>query len=152
MTTLEQLSEQYGIGHAYHDYRGELKVFSTETRLALLAAMGVDPAANAVGPGAATAHRAGMADGLPRVLVVTQGEPVILNLPRARLAGGVLSWTLEAEGGATDVGTINTGALLQSAITGVTRTSRLGRCRRTAYRVSATTACRFASARGPWVP
>lgn len=115
MTTLEQLSEQYGIGHAYHDYRGELKVFSTETRLALLAAMGVDPAANAVGPGAATAHRAGMADGLPRVLVVTQGEPVILNLPRARLAGGVLSWTLEAEGGATDVGTINTGALLQSA-------------------------------------
>src|SRR6202041_704211 len=44
---IERLARLRGIGDAYHDYRGELKYFSLETKKALLRAMGcaVDDAA-----------------------------------------------------------------------------------------------------------
>jgi 4-alpha-glucanotransferase len=45
---VEKLARLRGIGDAYHDYRGELKVFSLETKLGILRAMGCavdDPAA-----------------------------------------------------------------------------------------------------------
>jgi 4-alpha-glucanotransferase len=44
---IERMARLRGIGDAYHDYRGELKVFSLETKLGLLRAMGCavdDPA------------------------------------------------------------------------------------------------------------
>ena len=37
---IERLARLRGIGDAYHDYRGELKYFSLETKHALLRAMG----------------------------------------------------------------------------------------------------------------
>jgi 4-alpha-glucanotransferase len=48
---IERLARLRGIGDAYHDYRGELKYFSLETKQALLRAMGCeidDPAALAL--------------------------------------------------------------------------------------------------------
>jgi 4-alpha-glucanotransferase len=39
-TVLERLARLRGIGDAYHDYRGELKYFSLQTKTALLRAMG----------------------------------------------------------------------------------------------------------------
>jgi len=43
MTELfEQVARARGLGEAYYDYRGELKYFSTESRRAVLRAMGVD--------------------------------------------------------------------------------------------------------------
>jgi 4-alpha-glucanotransferase len=48
MTLIERLARLHGIGDAYHDYRGELRYFSLETKQELLRAMGCavdDPAA-----------------------------------------------------------------------------------------------------------
>ena len=44
---IERMAAIRGLGDAYHDYRGELKVFSLETKIAVLRAMGcaVDDAA-----------------------------------------------------------------------------------------------------------
>jgi 4-alpha-glucanotransferase len=47
-TLIERMAALRGLGDAYHDYRGELKVFSLETKIAVLRAMGCavdDPAA-----------------------------------------------------------------------------------------------------------
>ena len=47
-TVIERLARLRGIGDAYHDYRGELRYFSLETKKNLLRAMGCkvdDPAA-----------------------------------------------------------------------------------------------------------
>ena len=38
---LDELARQRGLGEAYYDYRGELKYFSKEARVAILKAMGV---------------------------------------------------------------------------------------------------------------
>src|ERR1700724_2899199 len=50
-TVIERLARLRGIGDAYHDYRGELRHFSLDTKKALLRAMGCkvdDPAALAL--------------------------------------------------------------------------------------------------------
>src|SRR6266436_3721669 len=50
-TVIERLARLRGIGDAYHDYRGELRQFSLETKKALLRTMGCkvdDPAALAL--------------------------------------------------------------------------------------------------------
>jgi 4-alpha-glucanotransferase len=39
---IDQLARARGLGDAYHDYRGELRWFSRETKAAILAAMGCD--------------------------------------------------------------------------------------------------------------
>ena len=115
-TTLEQLSEQHGIGRAYHDYRGEFKVFSTATRLALLGAMGVDTSAMATPTGDAGNSPAPSAEPIPRALVVQQGEPVVLRLPAVKPNDATsLAWTLETEGGATESGTADLASLWQQA-------------------------------------
>src|SRR5208337_5622316 len=47
-SVIERLARLRGIGDAYHDYRGELRYFSLETKVGLLRAMGCaveDPAA-----------------------------------------------------------------------------------------------------------
>ena len=47
-SVIERLARLRGIGDAYHDYRGELRHFSLETKIAILRAMGCpidDPAA-----------------------------------------------------------------------------------------------------------
>jgi len=106
-TPLDQLAERYGIGSAYHDYRGELKPFSTATRIALLRAMGVDTSGIAVSPDTAEKRAGTLATAFPRVLVSQQGEPIALPVPASALGSGPLAWTLETEGGASESGTID---------------------------------------------
>jgi 4-alpha-glucanotransferase len=114
-TTLEQLSGQYGIGHAYHDYRGEFKVFSTATRLALLRAMGVDTSRAAASSGGGGKSQAATAEPFPRVLVVQQGEPFVLNLPALNPDRATpLAWTFETEAGFTEAGTASIAAIEQA--------------------------------------
>src|SRR6202030_3964158 len=51
MDTVERLARLRGIGDAYHDYRGELKYVTLETKISLLRAMGCavdEPAALAL--------------------------------------------------------------------------------------------------------
>jgi 4-alpha-glucanotransferase len=107
-TSLDQLAEQYGIGYAYHDYRGELKPFSTATRIALLRAMGVDTSGIPTLPTTAETRDGILATGFPHVLVIQQGDPVVFAVPASALDGGPLSWTLETEGGASESGTLST--------------------------------------------
>ena len=42
MTLIERLARLRGIGDAYHDYRGELRYFSLQTKKELLRAMGCE--------------------------------------------------------------------------------------------------------------
>jgi len=39
-TLIERLARLRGVGDAYHDYRGELRYFTIETKAAILRAMG----------------------------------------------------------------------------------------------------------------
>ena len=58
---IERLARLRGIGDAYHDYRGELRYFTLQTKTDLLRAMGCavdDPAALAAEVSALTAERA----------------------------------------------------------------------------------------------
>ena len=110
--TLDQLAQQYGIGQAYHDYRGELKAFSTATRIALLRAMGVDPDSLLDQQASATNPPGDAAVSFPRVLVLQQGQPVILEIAAPSLVGDALiAWTLLTEDGATESGTSGIGEL-----------------------------------------
>ncbi|MEY4932493.1 MAG: hypothetical protein RLZZ403_813, partial [Pseudomonadota bacterium] len=107
-TSLDRLAEQYGIGYAYHDYRGELKPFSTATRIALLRAMGVDTTGIPALPITAETRDSTLATGFPRVLVIQQGDPVVFAVPASALGSGPLAWTFETEGGASESGTLGT--------------------------------------------
>jgi 4-alpha-glucanotransferase len=100
IATLEELARQRGIGDAYHDYRGELKHFSIETKREILRAMGCavdgDPAAagrrNLLPPLAAA--------GNPRV-------EVEINVT-AREFGSALVWSLVLEDGSRHGGATST--------------------------------------------
>jgi len=95
--TLDELAAQYGIGTAYHDFRGELKVFSPATKAALLQAMGV-------GTGQQVSRRDARAS-LPTVIVQEQGVPIPLPMELLPDAG-TLSWTLVTEEGIAQSGAI----------------------------------------------
>lgn len=103
-TSLDQLAEQYGIGRAYHDYRGELKSFSTTTKIALLRAMGVDTGSFPSLPAGSGAGDAALTSGLPRPLVIQHGDPVAVAVRASGRAGELLEWTLEAEDGTSESG------------------------------------------------
>ncbi len=112
--TLDEIAEQYGLGAAYHDYRGELKVFSAATRIALLSAMGVDASSwPALKEAAGTSSASERANILPPVLVVQQGAPITIELLSGPEGAVSLDWQLETEAGATSQGTVNTAALDQ---------------------------------------
>ena len=64
---LTELSAQYGLGEAYHDYRGEYRKFSPASRVAILRAMG----ANLDSPSSTSAQQSAL---LPLVRVCTQDE------------------------------------------------------------------------------
>jgi 4-alpha-glucanotransferase len=70
---LDQLARARGIGDAYHDYRGELRYFSRETKSAILATMGCP---------------VGDADGLQRELTRLEHEHWTRLLPALAVARG----------------------------------------------------------------
>ena len=109
MSLIERLARLRGIGDAYHDYRGELRYFSLETKQELLRAMGCavdDPAA--------------LASELSRLEVqlwrrflppvaVTHGERIGVDVNvTAREFGSTLLWSVRFEDGSRREGVTST--------------------------------------------
>lgn len=94
---LQQLARLRGIGDAYHDYRGELRQFSLETKAGILRAMGVETAegerVRALLPpvAASNSHHIGFD----------------LAIDGQQLAG-TLRWTLQLEDGSRSGGSVAT--------------------------------------------
>jgi 4-alpha-glucanotransferase len=106
---IERLARLRGIGDAYHDYRGELKFFSIDTKRALLRAMGCpvdDPAALGVELRRAEAAR-GLAFLPPAASARGARSGVDINVT-AREFGSTLSWSVRLEDGSRRDGVIST--------------------------------------------
>ncbi len=108
-TVIERLARLRGIGDAYHDYRGELRYFSLETKVGLLRAMGCavdDPAALAIELSELEIER--WRTLLPPVAAANGNRiGVDLNIP-ARDFGASLLWTVDLENGDRRNGVIST--------------------------------------------
>jgi 4-alpha-glucanotransferase len=109
MTLIERLARLRGIGDAYHDYRGDLRYFSLETKLGLLRAMGCavdDPAALALELSRLEVER--WRRFLPPV-AVAQGERIGIDINvTAREFGSTMLWSVRLEDGSQRDGVIST--------------------------------------------
>jgi 4-alpha-glucanotransferase len=108
-TVIERLARLRGIGDAYHDYRGELRHFSLETKRGLLRAMGCnvdDPAALALELNQLEAARSRKF--LPPV-AAARGARIGIDINvSAREFGSALVWSVRFEGGSRRDGTTST--------------------------------------------
>ena len=105
---IERLARLRGIGDAYHDYRGELRYFTLQTKTDILRAMGCavdDPAALA-----AEVSRLSVARGralLPAIAAAHGPRAgVDLNIA-ARDFGARVSWTVNLESGESRTGVVS---------------------------------------------
>jgi 4-alpha-glucanotransferase len=108
-TVIERLARLRGIGDAYHDYRGELKYFSLETKEQLLRAMGcaVDDAA-AMGRELSGLEVARWRKFLPPV-AAAHGPRIGVDINiTAREFGSALVWSVHFEDGARRDGVTST--------------------------------------------
>jgi 4-alpha-glucanotransferase len=98
---IERLAQLRGIGDAYHNYRGELKQFSVETKVGILDAMGC-----AVDDDGALAHGIAQAEGvrwrkfLPAVATARGGRVAFDINVTAREFGSAIVWRVLFENGA----------------------------------------------------
>jgi 4-alpha-glucanotransferase len=108
-TVIERLARLRGIGDAYHDYRGELRHFSLETKKSLLRAMGCkvdDPAALALELSQLEVAR--WRKFLPQV-AAARGPRIGIDINvTAREFGSALVWSVSFEDGARRGGTAST--------------------------------------------
>jgi 4-alpha-glucanotransferase len=106
---IERMARLRGIGDAYHDYRGELRYFSLDTKIALLRAMGCsvdDPAALAVELGRLEVAR--WRKFLPPI-AAAPGPRIGLDINvTGREFGGALLWTVRLEDGSRREGVVST--------------------------------------------
>jgi 4-alpha-glucanotransferase len=106
---IERLANLCGIGDAYHDYRGELKHFTLDTKIGILRAMGCavdDPAALAAD--LARHEIAGGAKLLPLV-AAAHGARIGLDINvAARDFGAALMWSVNLEDGSRHGGSVST--------------------------------------------
>ncbi len=109
-TLIDRLARLRGIGDAYHDYRGELRYFTRETKASILRAMGSavdDPAALAAELSRLEIDRWRRL--LPAVAAANGSSiGVDLNIP-ARDFGATLLWTVNLEDGERRSGAKSTG-------------------------------------------
>jgi 4-alpha-glucanotransferase len=108
-TVIERLARLRGIGDAYHDYRGELRYFSLETKKNLLRAMGCnvhDPAALALELRQLEITR--WRKFLPQVAAARSARIGIDINVTAREFGSALMWSVNFEDGARRAGTTST--------------------------------------------
>jgi 4-alpha-glucanotransferase len=106
---VERLARARGIGDAYHDYRGELKFFSIETKQALLRAMGcpIDVPAD-LERELRRLEAARQLKFLPQ-LVATHGSRIGIDINvAAREFGSMLIWNVNFEDGSRRDGAIST--------------------------------------------
>jgi 4-alpha-glucanotransferase len=108
-SVIERLARLRGIGDAYHDYRGELRQFSLETKIAILRAMGCpidDPAALAAELSQLEVAR--WRTLLPPV-AAANGKRIGIDLNiTAREIGATLLWTVDLESGGRREGVTST--------------------------------------------
>ena len=107
-TLIERLARLRGIGDAYHDYRGELKYFSLETKKNLLRAMGCnveEPAALALELSRLEAAR--WLRFLPAVAAVRGARFGVDVNVTAREFGSTLMWSVRLQDGARHSGMIS---------------------------------------------
>jgi 4-alpha-glucanotransferase len=106
---IENLARARGIGDAYHDYRGELKFFSIETKQALLRAMGCS--IDAPGEVALEVRRLEAARErrfLPQVAATHASRIGVDVNVTAREFGSTLIWSVSFEDGSRRDGAIST--------------------------------------------
>lgn len=106
---IDRLAALRGIGDAYHDYRGELRYFTRETKRALLRAMGssVDDA-DALGAEIARLESARARSLLPPTLASNSSRiGADLNIT-ARDFGAALKWSVALEQGGSRSGSVST--------------------------------------------
>jgi 4-alpha-glucanotransferase len=105
---IERLARLRGIGDAYHDYRGDLRHFSLETKAAILRAMGCavddDAALAAAIQQLESEHQVNF---LPKLLAFRGPRAAVeINVP-ARVFGAILQWALTLEDGGRRKGTVS---------------------------------------------
>ncbi len=109
---IERLARLRGIGEAYHDYRGELRHFTLETKTALLRAMHVDTddvaAVQAAIREAESEHWSRLA---ASVLVVRPGQASVAIVTAAEVDWITLTYRISCEGGESRSGGARVGAL-----------------------------------------
>jgi GNAT superfamily N-acetyltransferase len=114
-TLLDQLARARGLGDAYHNYRGELKVFSRETRAGILAAMGCDVHDDeSIRRELVALERARWARLLPEVAIV-RGEQraVAVNVPADAL-DQPFAWSLTLADGTRNSGEMRAVELVET--------------------------------------
>jgi 4-alpha-glucanotransferase len=106
---IERLARLRAIGDAYHDYRGELKYFSLETKTGILRAMGCpvdEPAALAASASSLEAAR--QRQFLPRLASSGSSRAGVDINVTAREFGSTLVWSLLLEDGSRREGATST--------------------------------------------
>jgi 4-alpha-glucanotransferase len=106
---IERLAALRGIGAAYHDYRGELKTFSLETKIAVLRAMGcaIDDAP-ALAETLSQLEIARWRNFLPPVAAARAARIAIDINVTAREIGASVLWTVNLEDGSRRDGATST--------------------------------------------
>jgi 4-alpha-glucanotransferase len=106
---VQKLARQRGIGDAYHDYRGELQYFSSETKIGILRAMGcqVDDA-GALAASLAQIESLRGSKLLPPLATANGSRASIEINVAARDFGSTLIWRLALEGGSKLEGHVST--------------------------------------------
>jgi 4-alpha-glucanotransferase len=109
---LQHLARLRGIGDAYHDYRGDLRHFSHDTKADLLKAMGCDVSSPSAVQSQIEALESGRNRSLLPPIAVANSERVALevNVP-VRDFGSSLLWQLRLEEGGRRDGVISTSEL-----------------------------------------
>ena len=140
-TVIERLARLRGIGDAYHDYRGELRYFSLETKKGLLRAMGCkvdDPVALALELSQLEVAR--WRKFLPPV-ASARGARIGVDINvTAREFGSTLVWSVRLEDGSRRDGATSTAdcpEIWRGAVEGSWITRRRSSCRRSATAGSA---------------
>jgi 4-alpha-glucanotransferase len=110
---VERLARLHGIGERYHDYRGELRHFSPQTKAALLSAMGVDASNDDRAQAAIHQHETlRWTRMLPPVHVASAGCPCEIDVAVPQNLGAkALEWTVTLESGEVRSGAARLDAL-----------------------------------------
>lgn len=98
---IEELSRLYGISPSYHDWRGQLREVSVESRAAILAALGVNATDERAAESAISQHETiRWTRLLPPVAVVEVDRPIAVPVAVAsELPAKSLTWTVTLESG-----------------------------------------------------
>jgi 4-alpha-glucanotransferase len=112
---LDQLARARGLGDAYHNYRGELKHFSRETKAAILAAMGCDVAdEDGVRRELARVEAARWVSLLPPVAIVRHAPRTVPVNVAADALEQTLAWQVMLADGTKHAGELRAGELQET--------------------------------------